>query len=111
MLVGMAFIAIVPIVYGLTYYIFGVSLIKKLSITLITMLYLGLVIPLQYIAHAYLVHTFSLVYMPILFLMFGLMIDVFLLIAFYAWAMSWSGKFHPHVNEHATIAYFPVRSD
>lgn len=111
MLAGMAFIAIVPIVYGLTYYIFDVSLLKKLAVTLMTMLYLGLVIPLQYFAHVYLVHTFSLLYMPILFLMFGLMIDVFLLIAFYAWAMSWGGKFHPHVDEHPAIASFPIRND
>lgn len=111
MLAGMAFIAIVPIVYGLTYYIFDVSLIKKVAITLITMLYLLLIIPLQYFAHVYLVHSFSLLYMPVLFLMFGLMIDVFLLIAFYAWAMSWSGRFHPNVDTHAAIAHFPVRSD
>jgi hypothetical protein len=111
MLAGMAFIAIVPIVYGLTYYIFDVSLVKKLLITLGTMIYLGLVIPLQYFAQVYLIHTFSLLYMPILFLMFGLMIDVFLLIAFYAWAMSRGGKFHPNVDEHAAIAYFPIRSD
>lgn len=111
MLVGMAFIAIVPVVYGLTYFIFDVSLMKKLSITLFTMLYLFLLIPLQYFAHAYLVHTFSLIYMPVLFLMFGMMIDVFLLIAFYAWAMSWSGRFHPNLDEHAAIAYFPIRSD
>ena len=111
MLAGMAFIAIVPIVYGLTYFIFDISLLKKLALTLMTMLYLGLVIPLQYFAQLYLIHNYSLLYMPILFLMFGLMIDVFLLIAFYAWAMSWGGRFHPHVNEHAATAYFPVRSD
>ncbi len=111
MLAGMAFIAIVPVVYGLTYFIFDVSLLKKLALTLITMLYLGLVIPLQYFAQLYLIHRFSLLYMPVLFLMFGLMIDVFLLIAFYAWAMSWGGRFHPHANEHAAIAYFPIRSD
>jgi len=111
MLAGMAFIAIVPIVYSLTYYIFDVSLIKKLAVTLITMLYLGLVIPLQYFAQLYLIHTLSLLYMPILFLMFGLMIDVFLLIAFYAWAMSWDGRFHPHASKRAVKAYFPIRSD
>jgi hypothetical protein len=98
MLGGMAFIAIVPIVFGFTYFIFDDSLLKKLSISLITMFYLGLVIPLQYFAQLYLIHRFSLLYMPVLFLMFGLMIDVFLLIAFYAWAMSWHSRFHPHAN-------------
>lgn len=55
------------------------------------MLHLWILIPMQYVAHAYLIHTFSLLYMPVLFLMFGLMIDVFVFIAFYAWGMSWEG--------------------
>jgi hypothetical protein len=111
MLAGMAFVALVPIVYCLTYYIFDVGLFRKLAITLITMLHLGLVIPLQYFAQLYLIHRYSLLYMPILFLMFGLMIDVFLLIAFYAWAMSWNGRFHPHAGERTATDYAPIRSD
>ena len=111
MLAGMAFIAVVPVVYGLTYFIFDTSLLSKLTLTLGTMLYLYIVIPLQYFAHAYLIREFSLLYMPVLFLMFGVMIDVFLLIAFYAWMMSRAGKIHPHEDRHPAHAEFPVRSE
>ncbi|MEJ2362695.1 MAG: hypothetical protein P8Z75_15010 [Gammaproteobacteria bacterium] len=102
MLAGMAFIGIVPIVYFLTYYIFNVSLWEKLVFTLLTMLYLYLVIPLQYFAQLYLIHTFSLLYMPVLFLIFGLMTDVFLLIALYSWAMSRYSTYHPRSSEQAS---------
>jgi hypothetical protein len=111
MMAGMAFIAVVPLVYGLTYFIFDVSLLNKITLTVGTMLYLFIIIPLQYFAHAYLIHTFSLLYMPVLFLMFGIMIDVFLLIAFYALAMSREGKVHPHEHTHPAHAVFPIESE
>ena len=99
MLAGLIFIGLVPIIYGLIYYIFDEILIKKLWLTLLTMSHLLLLVPLQYFAHAYLIHEYSLMYMPILFLMFGLMIDVFILIAFYSWGMSWKADIHPHQKE------------
>ena len=111
MMAGMAFIALVPIVFALTYFIFDISIFKKIALTSAAMLYLGILIPLQYFAHVYLIHEFSLLYMPILFLMFGLMIDVFLLVAFYTWGMSWSGKTHPHTHKHSDTASFPTFDD
>lgn len=101
MLAGLIFIGLVPIIYGLIYYIFDETLVKKLWLTTLTMSHLLLLIPVQYFAHAYLIHQFSLMYMPILFLMFGLMIDVFILIAFYSWGMSWAANIHPHLKEHS----------
>ncbi|MBE9516644.1 MAG: hypothetical protein IME93_06665 [Proteobacteria bacterium] len=99
MLAGLIFVGLVPLVYGLIYYIFDERLTKKIWLTTLTMFHLLLLIPLQYFAHAYLIHKFSLMYMPILFLMFGLMIDVFVLIAFYSWGMSWEGAHPPHVKQ------------
>ena len=96
MLAGLIFIGLIPLIYGLIYYIFDETIVKKLWLTALTMSHLLLLVPLQYFAHAYLIHEFSLMYMPILFLMFGLMIDVFVLIAFYSWGMSWEGTLHPH---------------
>jgi hypothetical protein len=98
MLAGLFFVGIIPIIYGLIYYIFDETLVKKVWLTLLTMGHLLLVIPLQFFAHAYLIHKFSLMYMPVLFLMFGLMIDVFILIAFYSWGMSWKGATHPQAK-------------
>ena len=43
-------------------------------------------------------------YLPALFLMFGLMLEVFILIAFYSWGMSWRGSLYedeqPHTLTH-----------
>lgn len=106
MLVGLIFTGLVPLIYGLIYYIFDETLIKKLWLTVLTMSYLLLLVPLQYFAHAYLIHEFSLMYMPILFLMFGLMVDVFILIAFYSWGMSWQAEIHPHMKEKSKKSKF-----
>jgi hypothetical protein len=38
-----------------------------------------------------LVANLSLVVMPVLFLMFGLVLDVMIFVAFYGWGMSWDG--------------------
>lgn len=98
MLAGLIFTGLVPIIYGLIYYIFDETVTRKLWLTVLTMAHLLVLVPLQYFTHAYLIQAFSLLYMPILFLMFGLMIDVFILIAFYSWGMSWEGALHPHLR-------------
>ena len=99
MLAGLIFIGLVPIIYGLIYYIFDETIVRKLWLTLLTMFYLLILVPLQYFAHAYLIYKFSLMYMPVLFLMFGLMIEVFVLISFYSWGMSWEGAMPVHIKE------------
>lgn len=99
MLSGLIFTGLVPVIYGLIYYIFDETITRKLWLTVLTMTHLLVLVPLQYFAHAYLIHIFSLMYMPVLFLMFGIMIDVFILIAFYSWGMSWEGALHPHSRQ------------
>jgi YaiO family outer membrane protein len=86
---GMMLIGIVPLLYGLTYFTLDFSRSRKLAIVLIAMAHLMLFIPMQYVAHAYLLHHGSLLVMPLLFWMFGLPIDVGVVIGFYAWAVSW----------------------
>ena len=46
--------------------------------------------PSRYVLHAYLLHHFSLLLMPVLFTFFGLVIEVLLRIAPYGWAVSWN---------------------
>lgn len=86
---GFFLVALVPWIYGLTFYVLDFSLTKKILVTVLAMGHLFLFIPLQYVAHAYLIHHFSLLWMPILFWMFGLAVDVGIVIGFYGWAVSW----------------------
>ncbi len=86
---GYFVIGLVPWIYGLTYFVLDFSLLKKMTATVLTMVHLIVFLPLQYCAHAYVIHHFSLLWMPMLFWMFGLAVDVAVVIAFYSWAVSW----------------------
>jgi len=86
---GLMLIGIVPLLYGLTYFTLDFSRGRKLALVLIAMAHLAVFVPMQYVAHAWLLHHGSLLAMPLLFWMFGLPVDVGVVIGFYAWAVSW----------------------
>jgi hypothetical protein len=54
---GVILISVVPVVLAFTYYVFDFSWWKKLAVTLGTMGYLVLFIPLQYALHVWILHT------------------------------------------------------
>lgn len=85
---GAALIAVVPLLFLLTYYIFPFSFLKKFFLTLITMAYLVTFLPLQVVLHAFLLKQ-SLLFMPVLYLVFGMPLDVLIIVALYAWGMTW----------------------
>lgn len=91
LLFGLVFIGLMPAILGLTFYIFDVSIWKKIALTIITMVHLTLFIPFQYLAHACILRV-SLLFLPILYFALGPLIDVIVFIAFYSWGMSWSSQ-------------------
>ena len=88
--VGFILVASVPLLFGLTFYIFDFGIPAKVGLTLLVMLHLAVLLPFQYVLHAYLLHHFSLLLMPVLFTFFGLVIEVLLCIALYGWGVSWN---------------------
>jgi len=86
---GLILISIVPVLFAFTYFIFDFTLRQKLFITILTMLYLSIFIPLQYMLHAYIIYEASLLFLPVLFFIFGLPLDILAIIALYSWAISW----------------------
>ena len=87
---GVAIIGLVPWVHALTYYVFDFGILRKIALSAFTMVFLSCYLPVKILVHAYILDRFSLMFMPILFLALGVAIDVFMLIALYAWGMSWS---------------------
>ena len=85
---GMAFITIVPTLFGFTYFIFQFSLQQKALLTILTMVHLSLFLPLQILAQA-LVLQKTVMFMPVLYIGFGLPMEVLIIIAFYSWGMTW----------------------
>jgi hypothetical protein len=88
--VGFMVIATVPLLFGLTFYIFDSGIHVDAGLTLLVMLHLAVLLPFQYVLHAYLLYHFSLLLMPVLFTFFGLAIEVLICIALYGWGISWN---------------------
>jgi hypothetical protein len=88
---GILLIGMIPVVLAFTYYLFDFPLWKKLALSLLSMGYLTLFFPLQYMVHAYILHC-SMLFMPLLYFAFGPFLDVLLFVCFYSWGMSWRSK-------------------
>lgn len=86
---GMMLIGVVPLLYALTFFTLDFSRARKLALVFMAMAHLVVFVPMQYVAHAWLLQHGSLLVMPLLFWMFGLPVDVGVIIGLYAWAVSW----------------------
>ena len=85
---GIALISTVPLLFGLTYYIFDFGLMKKAFLTAITMIHLALFLPLQVLVQALFLQK-TVLFMPVLYIIFGMPINILIIIAFYSWGMTW----------------------
>jgi hypothetical protein len=86
---GLALISTVPLLYGLTYYIFDFGLLKKAFLTAITMTHLTLFLPLQILLQALFLQK-TVMFMPVLYIIFGMPVDILIIVALYSWGMTWS---------------------
>jgi hypothetical protein len=89
MLIGAIFIGLVPVVLALTFYVIDVSWSRKILLTAMIVGHLLVMVPLQYALHAVIIRHASLIVLPLLFIMFGLLPEIMVLVAFYGWGMSW----------------------
>ena len=83
------FMLLIPWMHSATFYVFGFGVWRKLALTLLTLAHLTLFVPAQYLFHIAAVQTFSLLQLPVLYLLAGVLLDVVVFISLYAWAMSW----------------------
>ena len=81
---------VLPILLGMVYYIFDFSIGRKCLLTLMMLGYYLFFIPCQYMLHAYLIHEFSLLVLPVLYIFFGVLMDVLTFVSIYAFGMSWT---------------------
>ncbi len=91
MIAGFFVLPLVPVMLGFIYYIFDHTLLRRIGLTLMVLTHLYLFIPMQFTAHAVVMYHGSELWMPLLFLVFGLPLNVLLFIVFYSWGMSWEG--------------------
>lgn len=79
----------VPLLLSFSYYVFEYSLPKKIFGTVLVVAGIVLVAPYQYLIHVMLIEFGSLLLLPLLYVLFGLLFDIGVFIALYAWVMSW----------------------
>jgi hypothetical protein len=91
---GIAMISFVPILFSFTYYIMNFSLLQKAFLTVVAMTHLTLFLPLLILLQAMVLQK-SVLFMPLLYIVFGLPVEVLMIIAFYSWGMSWPSKDEP----------------
>jgi len=89
LIMALIFLFLMPWGLGLTYYVFNFSLARKVGLTLLLLGYFVIAFPMQYLLHAYVLHQMSLLFMPLLYLVFGTFLDVMMFVALYSWGMSW----------------------
>lgn len=83
------FLFIAPWLLGLTYCIFDFSLLQKIFLIGMVLVYFIIALPMQYLLHALFLERASLLFLPLCYLAFGIFIDVMLFVALYSWGMSW----------------------
>jgi YaiO family outer membrane protein len=89
MLANLFVIGLVPVIMGFAYNPLAYGWSQRLAASLLPMAHLTVTVPLLYVAHAWILHHGSLLWMPLLFWAFGLVLSVLSIVGFYGWAVSW----------------------
>lgn len=80
---------LIPLIYGLTYNVLGFSHRSRILLVLLCVGFMLIAAPLLCMAHAVVLWHGSLLFQPVLFLLFGLFPGLTAMVAFYSWAMTW----------------------
>lgn len=88
---GTIFITLLPLILGFSYFLFDFSYTQKLGLTVGTMAYLTLFLPFQYMLHVWIIHK-TVLFMPVLYFVFGPFLDVLIFVSLYSWGMSWRSR-------------------
>jgi hypothetical protein len=89
LLCGVVILLLSPFLVALTFFIFDFPLWQKVLLATLLLGHLAVMIPLQAVVHSYIIEHASLLALPVLFLVFGVLLDVFVYVALYGWGMSW----------------------
>lgn len=86
---GCAVLVLIPIVLGLTFFPFDIALWRKVALTAMAVAHVAVLLPMQVALHVYVVHHLSLLALPTMFFIWGILIEIFVFVALYGWGMSW----------------------
>jgi hypothetical protein len=85
---GYALMLAVPALLGLGYAILKLPVLDRLLHPALVLAYLGLMLPHKAVLHVLVLQHLSVLYMPLLYLCFGVVFDVMIFVALYSWLAS-----------------------
>lgn len=85
-IIAMMFIS--PWIFAFSYYMFSYKFTRKFILTAGLLCYFAILGPFQYLLNVYIIHTYSLLYMPVLYLYGGILINICILVSVYAYGAS-----------------------
>lgn len=71
------------------YYIFDLPFWRKAVATALTLTYFAVALPFQYLLHAIIISSGSMLFMPVLYILLGALLNTFMFVCCYALAMTW----------------------
>jgi hypothetical protein len=86
---GVIMLLLAPFLVAFTFHIFDFVLWQKLMMATLLLGHLAVLLPLQAAVHVWIIHHGSFLTLPVLFFLFGPLLDVFVYVALYGWGMSW----------------------
>ncbi|MFZ6773873.1 hypothetical protein ACO0LB_14255 [Undibacterium sp. SXout7W] len=89
-LIGMGYVVLVasPVMLSFGYYVLKVNLLQKIMYTLYILGYFLILVPCQVVLHMLILQHFSLLFLPVLYIFFGMLFDVLIFIALYSQVVS-----------------------
>ena len=85
---GLGFMLAIPPMLALGWGLLKVPLYPKLLVPCLVLAYFALLLPHQWLLHAWLLEHLSILFMPVLFLCMGTLLDLWIFVAIYAWLAS-----------------------
>ncbi len=89
---GLYLLLLLSPLLALIYYIFDFPFWRKGAATALVIVYFIIALPFQYMLHALIISSVSILFMPVLYLLFGALLNTLMFVSWYVWAMTWAGK-------------------
>lgn len=87
--VGIYVLIFTPPLLALIYYIFDLPFWQKFIATFLIIGYFLLATPFQYMLHALIISSLGMLFMPVLYLLFGVLLNTLMFVSLFAWVMTW----------------------
>lgn len=88
MTIGYVVMFSTPLMLAVGYYILNQSLLVKLSHTFLILGFFAIMVPHQVLMQAFIMQHLSVLFMPVLYICFGAVLDALVFVALYSWAAS-----------------------